>query len=158
MRGGGLDSDGDFGGTLGVDIDLGNIERELETEASSIQLSQEEEDKEESGKGSKLMDIEDSSYIFKEFRRMSNIDVKDSLHYLYQRACQDRLNMLSVVPGTYVYALCVRMWAACYFGLEDELLAAIRTGAIVDMVDERRTKRFSGWTALHWAAYSGEVS
>mmetsp|Transcript_30732 Transcript_30732/g.98857 ORF Transcript_30732/g.98857 Transcript_30732/m.98857 type:complete len:509 (-) Transcript_30732:51-1577(-) len=157
MRGGGLDSDGDFGGTLGVDVDLGDIERELETEASSIQLSQEEQDKEESGRGSKLMDMDESSNMFKEFHRMSNIDVKDSLHYLYQRAVQDRLNMLSVVPGTYVYALCVRMWAACYFGLEDELLAAIRTGAIVDMVDERRTKRFSGWTALHWAAYSGEA-
>ena len=74
-----------------------------------------------------------------------------------------------ILPGTRAYAMCVRLWSACRFGLEEEIVPALLNGASVHMWDlecERWDREegdtpydksgLEGCNALHWAAFGDE--
>jgi hypothetical protein len=91
-------------------------------------------------------------------------------HKLFLRASEEDEDVLgSILPGTKAYAMCVRLWSACRFGLEEEIVPALLAGANVHMRDEDCTRWDSeegpvpydkdvlhGCSALHWAAFSDE--
>eukprot|EP00960_Hanusia_phi_P047316 758332-Hanusia_phi.AAC.1 len=157
MRGGGIESSDDLDKSLSLDDSREALETQLGLHDISGSLSKDEEEDEKGRRRVRgIMKGDNYTKMFGEFRQLTNIDFRDQYYKFYTRARMDRLKVAKVVPGTFDYALCMRLWAASYFGLEDELLDAIKKGAVVDMVDARKRNRFCRWTALHWAAHSGE--
>jgi len=90
---------------------------------------------------------------------------------LYMRAVsgEEVERCRDILPGTRAYAMCVRLWSACRFGLEEEIVPALINGASVHMWD-LECQRFDreegdtpydksgleGCNALHWAAFGDE--
>ena len=88
---------------------------------------------------------------------------------LYDRSMRDEDRIFDIEPGTKAYAMCVRLWSACRFGLEEEIMPALQAGANIHMRDEDPERWdgeeglipydkecLHGCTALHWAAYADE--
>jgi hypothetical protein len=88
---------------------------------------------------------------------------------LYQRSATDEDRARRILPGSKQYAMCVRLWSACRFGLEEEIVPALRAGANIHMRDQDCERwddeegptpydkeELEGCTAVHWAAYGDE--
>ena len=89
--------------------------------------------------------------------------------YLRAMAGEEVERCRDILPGTRAYAMCVRLWSACRFGLEEEIVPALLNGASVHMWDlecERWDREegntpydkagLEGCNALHWAAFGDE--
>jgi hypothetical protein len=56
---------------------------------------------------------------------------------LAERALRDRREAGCIRPGSRRFAACVRLWSAAKYGLEEEIVPALREGAVVDHKDYR---------------------
>ncbi|KAJ1473565.1 hypothetical protein T484DRAFT_1912795, partial [Baffinella frigidus] len=75
---------------------------------------------------------------------------------LQARAKRDLREAGDLRPGSRRYSACVRLWAASRFGLEEEIVPALKDGAVVDFPDERYDTALPGCRATHWAADQDE--